>query len=260
MQPTTPRKKRSPLVRYAPFIAIIVVVAIVAIVLAVSGGDGTDKTAVTPDSTDTPASAVPIQYQAAQKAGTVDKYTWQDNCDTSTGRVAMPILNAAPCVPKFSGDNGGAIAPPAVTATAIRIGYYIPKSDPQQDAVLKIAGAYDPPANVEQAVKDYVQIFASMYELSGRKIELVKIQGTGLQDDPVTARADAEKAAKQLHVFAVIGGPTQTEAFSETLAANHIVCVGTCSIAAPQRFTEEHSPYIWGNGPSPEQTNKMLVA
>jgi hypothetical protein len=31
MQPTTPRKRRSPLVRYAPFIVIVVVIAIVAI-------------------------------------------------------------------------------------------------------------------------------------------------------------------------------------------------------------------------------------
>ena len=46
----------------------------------------------------------------------------------------MPILNPAPCVPKFAGDNGGAIAAPAVTADTIRIGYYIAKSDPQQDA------------------------------------------------------------------------------------------------------------------------------
>ena len=36
--------------------------------------------------------------------------------------------------------------------------------------------------------------------------------------------------------------PSQTEAFSSELAANHVLCVGTCSIAAPQRFIQEHSP------------------
>ena len=163
MQPTTPRKKRSPLVRYAPFIAIVVVIAIVAIVLAVNGGND-KKTSVTPGSTATPASAVPIQYQAAKKAGTLDKYTWQEHCDPTTGRVAMPVLYPAPCVPKFTGDNGGVIAAPAVTADTIRIGYYIAKPDPQQDALLQAAGAYDPPANIEQTYKDYMQMFASLYQ------------------------------------------------------------------------------------------------
>ena len=258
MQPSTPRKRRSPLVRYAPFIAIIVVIAIVAIALAVSGKDD-KKTTVNPGDT-TPKSDVPIQYQAAQKAGTVAKYTWQDNCDPATGRVAVPILSPAPCVPKFTGDNGGAVNPPAVTADAIRIGYYIPKADFQQDALLKGAGAYDPPDKVEQAYKDYVKLFASQYQLWGRKIQLVKVQGTGVATDEIAAKADADKAAKQLKVFAVIGGPAQAQSFSAELAANHVLCVGTCLLAGPQRFFQEHSPYIWSNTPSPEQTSRMLVA
>jgi hypothetical protein len=259
MQPTTPRKRRSPLVRYAPFIAVVVVIAIVAIALAVSGKND-KKTAVTPGGTTAPASDVPIQYQAAQKAGTVAKYTWEDNCDPATGRVAVPVLSPAPCVPKFTGDNGGAIAAPAVTADTIRIGYYISKSDPQQDALLQLAGAYDPPAKIEQAYKDYVQLFASRYQLWGRKIQLVKVQGTGLQTDEIAAKADADKAAKQLHLFAVIGGPLQAQSFSSELAANHVLCIGICLLADPQRFFQEHSPYIWPNNPSPEQTSRMLVA
>jgi hypothetical protein len=258
MQPTTPRKRRSPLVRYAPFIAILVVIAIVAIALAVSGGDD-NKATVAPNG-EAPASDVPIQYPAAKKAGTLANYTWQDNCDKTTGRVAMPILAPAPCVPKYSGDNGGAVAPPAVTGDTIRVGYYISKADPQQDALLQIAGAYDPPARIEQAYKDYARMFASQYQLWGRKIQLVKVQGTGLQTDEVAAKADADKAAKQLKVFAVIGGPTQAQSFSAELAANHVLCVGTCLLAAPQRFYQEHSPYIWPVGPSPEQTSHMLIS
>ena len=107
MQPTTPRKRRSPLVRYAPFIVIVVVIAIVAIALAVSNKND-KKTAITPGANAAPASDVPIQYQAAQKAGTLAKYTWQANCDPATGRVAMPVLSPAPCVPKYDGNNSGA--------------------------------------------------------------------------------------------------------------------------------------------------------
>jgi hypothetical protein len=260
MQPTSSRRRRSPLVRYAPLIAVVVVVAVVAIALAVSsGGDKKKPVIAAGGGGSTPASAVPIQYEAAQKAGTLADYTWQDHCDPTTASVAMPILNPAPCVPKFTGTNGGAVGAPAVTADTIRIGYYISKADPQQDGLLKAAGAYDPPATVAQTYKDYVQMFASQYQLWGRKIELVKVQGTGLATDEVAAKADADKAAKQLHLFAVMGGPLQAQSFAAELAANHVLCIGTCSIAAPQRFIEEHAPYIWPVGPSPEQTNQMLV-
>jgi Periplasmic binding protein len=259
MQPTTPRKRRSPLVRYAPFIVIVVAIAIVAVALAVSNKDN-KKTAITPGGKAAPASEVPIQYQAAQKAGTVAKYTWQDHCDPATGRVAMPLLAPAPCVPKYDGNNGGVIAAPAVTADTIRIGYYLGKPDPVSDGLLKATGAYDPPAKIEAAIKDYVQLFESQYQLWGRKIQLVKIQGTGASDDEVAAKADADKAAQQLHVYAVIGGPAQAQSFSSELAANKVLCIGTCSIAAPQRFIEEHSPYIWPLFPSPEQTSQMLVS
>jgi hypothetical protein len=235
-----------------------VVIAVVAIALAVNGKSN-KKTSVTPGTGGTPASDVPIQYQAAQKAGTVGNYTWQAHCDTATGRVAMPILAPAPCVPKFSGNNGGAISPPTVTADTIRVAYYLNKPDPVQDGLLKATGAYDTPAKVEATIKSYVALFASQYELSGRKIQLVKLNGSGSSSDEVAAKADADKAAKQLKVFAVIGGPAQAESFSRELAANKVLCVGTCSIAAPQRFIQEHSPYIWTTNPSPEQTSKMLV-
>src|SRR5262249_42396168 len=147
-----------------------------------------------------------------------------------------------------------------VTATSIRIGYYIAKPDPQQDALLQLAGAYDPPANVEATVKQYTQIYSSVAELYGRKIELVKVQGTGLATDETAAKADADKAAKQLNVFAVIGGPAQAKSFSEELAANHVLCVGTCIIAQPQSFYQQHAPYMWPGGPSPDQTSQMMVS
>ena len=139
MQPTSSRRRRSPLARYAPIIAVVVVVAVVAIALAVSGGKKKSPAVTTGGGTTSgnPASAVPIQYAAAKQAGTLANYTWQDHCDPATGLVAMPILDAAPCVPKFSGTNGGATDAPAITGDTIRIGYYIAKPDPVQDGLLK---------------------------------------------------------------------------------------------------------------------------
>src|SRR6185436_4985927 len=212
--------------RYAPFIAVIVVVAvIVAVVAIVNGGDDNGKGSV---STNTGAtgpqnfSDVPILYSEAKDKGTLDKYTWQPHCDKETGAVAIPILNPPPCVPALSGSNGGATSP-GVTGTSIKVGYFIPKPDPTFDALLKAAGGYDSPASVAQSYKDYTNIYQNLFETYGRKIELVKIQGTGSGTDEVAAKADADAAAAK-GVFAVMGGPTQTRSFAAELSRKHILC------------------------------------
>jgi hypothetical protein len=258
MNQPTPRKRRSPWVRYAPFIVIIVVVVVVAIIAVAGGGSNNKK--VTTNTTNNPANAVPVQYQAAQQNNTVGNYTWQAHCDTTTGHVAIPVLNPAPCVPKWAGgDNGGQTAQ-GVTATTIKVGYYIAKADPQQDALLQAAGAYDPPDQLAKTYQQYCQIYNAIFELYGRKVQCVKIQGTGLATDETAAKADADTAAKQDKVFAVMGGPAQaTKPFGQELAANHVLCIGSCMIAQPESFYDQLSPYLWPGGPSPEQTSQMMV-
>ncbi len=260
MQQTPRRRQKSPLARYAPFIAVAVVVAIVVAVLATRGGDG--KKAVVSPNTSTPATSVsgqngvPLFYSDAKTQGTADTKKWH-NCDTDTGRVAIPILNPPPCVEEFTGDNGGATTA-GVTASTIKLGYYIAKPDPTLDGVLAQAGAYDPPDKTAQAIKDYTEIYAGTYQLYGRKIQLVRIDGSGASADSVQARADADRAAAA-GVFAVIGGPQQTKAFSDELAQKKILCVGTCITSQPQKYYEDNQPYIWPTGPSPDQTSTMIT-
>ena len=58
---------------------------------------------------------------------------------TATRRPATSrsrSCNPPPCVPAPTGSNGGATSP-GVTATTIKIGYYIPKPDPTYDAVAR---------------------------------------------------------------------------------------------------------------------------
>lgn len=243
-------------------LAVVVIVAIVIAVVAVVGGGSSKPHQVSTNTSNTTGAKptfadVPILYNEAKAAGTLDKYTWPKNCDTTTGYVKIPVLDPAPCVPVAKGDNGGATAP-GVTATTIKLGYYLAKPDPIYDAIFAAAGAYDPPEQTAQAVKDYVEIYASQYALSGRKIELVKIQGTGPATDEVAAKADADKAAAA-GVFGVIGGPLQTQNFQIELARKKILCLGTCVLAAPQSFIEKNSPYIWPTGPTPEQTSLLTT-
>jgi hypothetical protein len=254
-----PRPQRSPWVRYAPFIAIVVVIAVVAVILvAVSGGDDKKKpAAVSIKGSKSGANGVPLFYNDAKAKGEAGNHTWQDHCDTATGRVAIPILNPPPCVEKFTGDNGGATSK-GVTADTIKIGYYIAKPDPIFDVALRQTGAYDPPDDTAKAWESYAKLYASIYELYGRKVEMVRINGTGAFNDAVAARADADRAASQ-GVFAVVGGPPQARQFAEELAAKHVLCIATCIIAQPEKFVGDNAPYLWPPGPSPDQTSAMVT-
>ncbi len=255
-----PRPRRSPWVRYAPIIVIVVIAAIVAVAVAVGSKDDNKKkntVSVSGGTSKSGANGVPLFYNDAKAQGTLDKYTWQDNCDTTTGRVAIPITEPPPCVPKATGDNGGATYD-GVTADTIRIGYYVNKADPIGDALLKASGAYDTPEDTSKAYQGYANLFAGNYELYGRKVQMVPIPGTGNLSDAVAARADADHAAAQ-HVFAVMGGPAQAKEFAEELGQKHIVCVGTCIIAQPEKFLLDNSPYMWPTGPSPDETSAMVT-
>jgi hypothetical protein len=253
-----PRPRRSPWVRYAPFIAIVAIAAIVAVALATRSSDDKKKPSVnvTGGSVASGQNGVPLFYNDAKAKGEVDKHTWQDHCDPTTGEVAIRILNPPPCVEKFTGDNGGATSP-GVTADKIRVGFYVSKADPIGDALLKASGAYDTPEDTSKAYKSYADIYAGNYELYGRKIEMVPIEGTGTLADPVAARADADRAAAK-NVFAVMGGPAQAREFADELAQKHVLCISTCIIAQPEKYIIDNEPYLWPPGPTPDQTATMI--
>ncbi|HEX5616299.1 MAG TPA: hypothetical protein VFZ83_14190, partial [Acidimicrobiia bacterium] len=137
--PTPLRPPGSVWRRYLPLVAIVVAVGIVAVVVS-SGGDDDGGNAT--DTTAADGIELPITYAQAVDDGTVDDYDWGPNCDTDAGDIAMYDLTTPPCVPAFTGDNGGATHR-GVTAETIKIAYYEPKPDPQTDALLQISGAYD---------------------------------------------------------------------------------------------------------------------
>ncbi len=185
---------------------------------------------------------------------------WDDGpdgrCDPERGRMRVPMRLAPPCVPVFSGDNGGAKGI-GVTADTIKVAYYVAKPDPSSEFLTKSVGAYDSPEEIATTIKGYTDIIAKATELYGRKIELVPLNGTGLASDETAAKSDALKA-KEMGVFAVLGGPSQTRSFSQTLAEEKILCIGSCLIAQPASFYKEIHPYVWP-GTSPDQTSQLNV-
>ncbi len=246
----------SGLKRYAPFIAIVVVVGVVIAVLAATSSSDKKPAATTQTTSPTAAKGDIITYNEAKAAGTLGKYTWSDTCNTTTGLVQLSEFNAPPCVPKFTGNNGGNTSP-GVTADTIKVAYYVAKVDPIGDGFAKTIGGYDSPSDIAKTIKGYGEIFSKATELYGRKIEFLPLQGSGASTDETAAQADAEKA-KSMGVFAVIGGPSQTRSFSSTLAKDKILCIGTCLLSQPEAYYKANSPYIYP-GISPDQTHQFTT-
>jgi hypothetical protein len=240
-------------------IAIVAVFAVVIGAIAVLSGGNNDKkqssTTTTAGTGPQSFANVPIFYNEAKAKGTVDNYKWPDTCDTTTGLVKIPILSPPPCTPV---EASGGASSPGVSADTIKIGFYSAKPDPTYDPILKAAGAYDSPEATAKAYQQYFDIYSHQYNLYGRKIELVKITGTGSSTDEVAAKADADKAAAD-GLFAVVGGPAQARSFQTELAAKKILCMGACVVAAPRKFVADSSPYVWPTGPNPEQTAQMTT-
>lgn len=248
--------KASPLKRWGPVIGIVVVVAIVGAIVVLGGSDDTTDTASGPGTGATETSAggevpdsLPITYDEAVEAGTVDDYTWPDNCDTETGRLMMPTVYAAPCVPVFEGDNGGATWQ-GVTEDTIKVAFY--RAAENNDLLSTLQGKLDEPEDAMATRRAYLEMFTDLYETYGRRVELVEFQATGAADDETAAIADAREVAQDLGVFASIGGPVLTGAYAEELAKQGVLCFG-CGAANPDAKYQENAPYWWGPQASAEQ-------
>ena len=189
-----------------------------------------------------------------------DSIDWGPHCDTARGRVKLPSVYALPCVEPFKGDNGGATAP-GVTADSIKVVVYVgdPAKDPLQAGSLSRAGADISPASAKKTYQGYSDLFQKYYETYGRKVETVFFDGTGGPGDEVAARADA-KAIADMHPFAVLSGANQTPAWADELVANKLLCLGNCALALPQAFVEDHAPYLFGIGPTPEQAASLTAS
>lgn len=251
MTRTTSPTPGAVLARYTP-----VVLVIVAIIVA-GALTGVDETA-----TGRPAppqvGSLPLTFDEAQARGV--EIDWGPTCDPSTGKVAVPLWYAPPCVePWDGGDNGGATAP-GVTADEIVIAVYQAQPDLLEQTILERSGSDEELGTELETIQQYVDFFQTYYETYGRRVRLVPIRASGPPDDDVTAKADAIRVATEIGAFASFGGPSQTTAYADELAARGVLCIGDCTTAAPESFLRERAPYIWPTLASPDQAAEHWAA
>jgi hypothetical protein len=202
--------------------------------------------------------ALPLTFADAQTQG--KKIDWGPNCDTTTGKVAVPSGYAPPCVEPWKGTNNGGATAPGVTKDTITVALYQAQPDLLQQAFFQNSGSDESLSAERDTTQQYIDYFSAHYELYGRKVKLVTVKASGAPDDDVAAKSDAIKVATEVHAFASFGGPGQTTAYADELAARGVLCVGDCVIAEPQSFLDSHAPYVWPTIASPEQAGEHWAA
>jgi hypothetical protein len=202
----------------------------------------------------------PYAYPASGniKAGTGTTLSGH-SCTPGAPQFASAYVD--PCVPKFTGNNGGATAN-GVTATTITLAQIeYPPSGNEQELEAEAAAAGDAPqpviSQVEQTLLNY---FNKVYELYGRKVVIKPVTATGnstleaLGQDQTQACADATTIATQVHAFGETGIPYEiqlggTNPFSNCAMQQHLVEFQGNPYYGENVF-QAQNPYVWSTAPS----------
>jgi len=243
--------------RFGPLALIVAALLLVAVVATVKGrAPDADDTAGAEvgaggprgsDPTDNPD--LPVTFREADDELAAGDYDWGERCDPVTGRVKVPSVYAPPCVPVHAGANGGATYP-GVTADEVVVAVYQPAKG--NDITAALQGVLDPEDVQQRTRAKMIEMLNDLFETYGRTVRIEVVEGSGPADDEAKAVADAIKIAEEVKPFAVLGGPSLTNAYAQELSRRKIICIG-CGLAVPDSVYQENAPYMWGYNPTPEQ-------
>ena len=163
-----------------------------------------------------------------------------DNCDPATGRIKIPTRYAPICVPKFTGDNGGATHR-GVTKDTIKMVYFKVAEDAATDAILTAANANDSNEQEQAQVEEWIKFYESHFQMYGRKVEFKYITASGPATDAAAGRADAIRIADEEGAFGVWGASNNT--MTDELVARGVMCF--CTVSQPIENYLRWAPYVW---------------
>lgn len=167
----------------------------------------------------------------------------------------IPVSSyAVPCVPAWSGDNGGSTAR-GVTADEIVIVERVFPETANSQAVAAVgqqAGAATDAQN-DAIFEVFKQYFNEHFELYGRTVRWIRwesqfgnatdeVQGKGREG----ACLDADVIARELGAFAVVGTRASAVSgpFAECAAQREVVVLNGAAYF-PERFYRALHPYVW---------------
>ena len=162
---------------------------------------------------------------------------------------------AAPCVARFTGNNGGATWN-GVTGTTITVAMRHTSDSSGAnakavDAAAEAAGGVSPDTE-EAYVRRLVAYFNKTFELYGRQVKIVDFNGQGngnneqLGQDQAGACADADTAATSVHAFADLqwNGLYEYPPFAACAPRYHLV-VPFGALYYPESDYQKWNPYVW---------------
>jgi hypothetical protein len=171
-------------------------------------------------------------------------------CKPGVGQFDSPY--ADPCIPKFTGSNGGATSNGVTAKTITLVDRVFPTtSDIQQlEAEAKAAGAALPEVTM-QVAETFIKYFNKVYDLYGRQVVIKTLNSTAdataeaLGQGQAGACADADTIANTMHAFAeagLVGGGSGP--FSQCAADDHLVEFNGDAYYDEGTF-QSLNPYVW---------------
>ncbi len=164
----------------------------------------------------------------------------------------VPWSHYAPvCVPKWSGNNGGATAP-GVTRSTITLTYREASSS-ELSTIYSIVPPSVIGTNTEaiQTMQAYINTFNKTFELYGRKVVLKPFVGKGdfvteLNGKNQTGAMEDALTAKGLGAFADSSVIDATPLYDEALAQQGVI--GLTIYGGPNSEFQQESPYLYTTG------------
>jgi hypothetical protein len=256
----TPSGSRSSnLRRYGPLGVIVVIALIVAIVVIASRSDDKKPTATTGSGSSSSSSAAgtasktgAISFSEAKAQNRTD-LTFPASCDQSTGHVSVPILLPAECYadqPAVTEPGTRGVTDDSITVVV----YILPDQDAVYDYITAPINNNDTGDQIAETYQGYLDLFQSVSQTYGRKLDVKFLRATGASTDAVAAHADAATAIDTLGAFAVLGAPALTSAFTDDLKAAGVVCF-ECGDGS----NSDPSPGAFNTLPSAAEERQMVT-
>jgi len=199
----------------------------------------------------------PWKYPASGNITLGSGTTTSGTACTSTTTPQWDSPYADPCVPKFTGSNGGATYN-GVTASTISISRreFPETANGQEIAAQAKNEGYALPQVTDRVMNVFLNYFNTVYDLYGRKVVITPVASTSnytaelLNTNQAQACADADKIANQQHAFGDIGIGDDfqgggTSVFAQCAAQQKMVVFDGAAYFN-EGFYQQNNPYVWG--------------
>ena len=247
--PENPERSRATVrraaTRYVPFVAVVAAIAIVVAIAGTGGGGGEPPRARAPR-------RAAAHLRRGQRPGRCT-VNWGPNCDTSTGRVAVPFSYAPPCVPAVPRRQRRRDRARRHRRHDHRR-LYQQQPDMLQQTFFSRQDSDASLAAEARTTQAYVDFFKSHYETYGRKVQLVPLRASGSPDDDVAGEGRRHHASRRSSTpsrrSAGRARRRRTPRSSRPVASS---ASGTASSPCRAGSCSERAPYVWPTLAAPEQ-------